>query len=334
MALSVANLSNKPVPFGGIYTPLNRSALVGLIRVMAVRNGGTGQSRAAREYTREGNGILDENTLSALNRNGMQTSNDLKNRIEAALKNAVSSSHKIEFVILSPPTDLMSVLEANPELAKGIGHIYVMGGWVEAKNASGEVELRSTYNWNMDPVSSAKLLSIKDVPMTLYSSHIIKPNFAGGSVNASNFPAIIDAIDRMQSPAMDSFKSAGLSWDTHLIEKIPVLKGVIGENAGKQFTPADPLVAVGIANPKLITSSVQVDVSLELGNVDPNRGYKVNVNENGGSNIRLVTGIDTAVFQKELLGSLREIERSYRQTKYRDNKGGAGNLCSRLFSGN
>ena len=44
MVLSVANLSNRPVPFGGIYTPLNRSALVGLIRVMAVRNGGTGQS--------------------------------------------------------------------------------------------------------------------------------------------------------------------------------------------------------------------------------------------------------------------------------------------------
>ncbi len=44
MVLSVANLSNRPVPFGGIYTPANRSALVGLIRVMAVRNGGTGQT--------------------------------------------------------------------------------------------------------------------------------------------------------------------------------------------------------------------------------------------------------------------------------------------------
>ena len=45
MDLSVTYFSNKPVPITGIYTPLNRSALVGLIRVMAVRNGGTGHDQ-------------------------------------------------------------------------------------------------------------------------------------------------------------------------------------------------------------------------------------------------------------------------------------------------
>lgn len=54
------------------------------------------------------------------------------------------------------------------------------------------------------------------------------PNFAGESINISNFPQIIELVESSQSHGLQTFRKAGLSWDLHLIEKIPPLKNVKG----------------------------------------------------------------------------------------------------------
>jgi hypothetical protein len=54
---------------------------------------------------------------------------------------------------------------------------------------------------------------------------------------------------------MEQFRQAASSWDAHLIKVYEKLKGVIGPNAGKQFTPADPLVVIGFLEPKMIVKT-------------------------------------------------------------------------------
>lgn len=266
-------------------------------------------SRAAREYHQEGQGILSDEKLRALK--GLEVSkgsDDLVKALKRSLETALQSRNLLEIVLLAPPTDLVKVLEANPELSKAIKHIHIMGGWVEVKSpATNEMEMRSTYNINMDAEASAKLLRLIDIPMTVYSSHIIKPNFAGGSINKSNFPQIVELIESSQARGLQTFRKAGLSWDSHLIEKIPPLKNVIGENAGRQFTPADPLVIAGILRPELITSFETVNISIDLADLDSARGFRVDVKPNPNSRIKLVTGIDTNVFASVMVQSLKKI---------------------------
>lgn len=267
-------------------------------------------SKAAREYHHEGQGILRDGELEYFKQiEHLKGSQELGKAIRSTLQQSLKTNSLVEIMLLAPPTDLIAVLDSEPALRRAIGHIHVMGGWVDAKNpVSDIIEKRTTYNINMDERASAALMQMTDIPMTLYSSHIIKPNFAGGSVNRSNFPEIIDLIEGAQASSLQVFRKAGLSWDTHLIEKIPPLKNVIGENAGRQFTPADPLVVVGLLNSKLVTSSEPVNISIDLKDLDASRGYRVDVSANPDSKIRLVTGIDTRVFGDEMILSLKNIE--------------------------
>lgn len=273
-------------------------------------------SRAAREYENEGHTILSDQQKEQLSGDKLpRGARYLQERLEAVLKNSAESKFKMEIILLAPPTDLVAVLAKDPNLKSGIGHIHIMGGWVEAPTATaGVTEKRTTYNWNMDPKASAQLMAMADIPMTLYSSHIIKPSFSGGSISPASHPEIIRIIESSRAPSLLTFRTAGASWDHHLIEKIPPLQKVIGENAGRQFTPADPLVVVGMLNPKITTSSAPVNIEIDLKNVDQARGYKVNVNENPQSKIQLVTAIDSSLFASELLEGLKVVDLKFSKT--------------------
>ncbi len=119
-------------------------------------------SRAAREYAQEGAYILSDDELEQIT-TVPRSSDELQTRIEKAL----DDFGDIEFIVLAPPTDLVNVLVKKPHLRKKIKHIYLMGGWIETP----ESVLRTTYNWNMDPIASGQLMDMHDIPMTIFSSH-------------------------------------------------------------------------------------------------------------------------------------------------------------------
>jgi len=214
--------------------------------------------------------------------------------------------------LLAPPTDLVDVLESEPDLRAKIGRIHLMGGWSQKTGASGEVERRTTYNWNMAPEASAKLMAMTSIPMTLYSSHVIKEAFAGGSITKDNFPAIIDELrqGRCRVAAFSEFLRAAASWNHHVMDTIPALKTVVGDYADHQFTPADPVVAMGLARPDFITRVRPVDISIDLDDLDPASGYRVLVKDDRASRIDLVEAPAPEIFGQQLLLDLRRIAKA------------------------
>lgn len=266
--------------------------------------GGTGadypdiaSSRAARLYAREGKSLLSDEALAAISA-APPSSGELKKAIARLLR----QSKDVEFVMLAPPVDLMAVLAESPELAASIRHIHVMGGWAEVKTPSGTA-LFTTYNWNMGPAPSAAFVRLSRIPMTLYSSHMIKPSFNGGSINATTSPRLMQTLDQLKAklPSLVDQEVAGTSWDSHLVEQIPPLANVIGCCIGRQFTPADPIVVVGMAEPKLITQSRRMELSIDLNGLDPARGYPVAVKEAPDSSITLVDRVDPQVFDATVI---------------------------------
>jgi inosine-uridine nucleoside N-ribohydrolase len=261
-------------------------------------------SKAARNYSQEGENILSTAELKTL-----ETVPYSSHSLQNALAEALSQNTGIEIVMLCPPTDLVAVLDKNPELTKAIKHIHIMGGWIETVDSAGKKVLRTTYNWNMDPVASAKLMKLNQVDMTLYSSHVFKTSFSGGSINRNNHPAIIDELYglRNQLQSVAELETATLSWDTHIMDNIPVLKNVIGPYAGQQFTPTDPAVVLGLANPDIIERSSLVNVDLDLADLDPSKGFAVTVTPSKSSKIRLVDQVDSAKFEKAFLNALHTL---------------------------
>lgn len=260
----------------------------------------TASSRAAREYDfREGQNIFSTQELDRLE-DTPYSSLELQHYIRKSLK----KYKDVQFVILATPTDLCAVLEEEPSLKENIKHIHIQGGWAEFQE-NGEIVLRTTYNWNMDPQSSAQLLNMNDISMTLYSSHMIKPSFNGGRCNIDNSPAVIESMNSLQAtmPSLQDQETACLSWDEFVIAKFPVLKTVIEPYKGKQFTPADPLVIVGIENKGVIESQQAINVCIDLQDFDASKGFRVYVEHNPSSKINLVQSVNPNIFKDELVQS-------------------------------
>lgn len=143
--------------------------------------------------------------------------------------------------------------------------------------------------------------------MTLYSTDVIREAFAYKTVNESNFPEIFKTIDTLKGRMLSlaEGEAASLSWDMHVIEKMPNLKTLIEKHVGRQYTPADPLVVVGMVNNRLITATRQVTVQVSLDQLDPLKGYLVTVETSPASKITLVEGLDTKVFETETIRLLQ-----------------------------
>lgn len=262
-------------------------------------------SRAAREYRDEGKGLLPEDTLVSISRDMPRTDDELR----WVIRDLLWGHDEVEIVLLAPPTDLVDVLEAEPRLRAKIRRIYMMGGWSQKAGASGEVLRRTTYNWNVDPEASAKLMAMKSIPMTLYSSHTIQAAFSGGSITEDDFPAIIAELrdSRCRVAAFTDFLRAATSWNHHVMTTIPALRTVIGDHADHQFTPADPAVVVGMIRSDFIVRARPVDIRIDLDDLDPGSGFRVLVEADQASRIDLVEELDPEIFREQVLLDLRRI---------------------------
>ena len=260
-------------------------------------------SRAALSYQGEGVGLLSEARLESLSRDVPRSSDDLQNRIRSLLQ----AASDVEVVLLAPATDLVLALESDPALTTNLKHIHMMGGWSESTSPEDKSVRWTSYNWNMDPQAAARLVRMQEIPMTLYSTHMIKQDFSGGSINRDDFPEIIELLAKKasQSQWAESFFVAARSWDDNVLKQIPYLIPVIGERAGQQFTPADPVVVLGLSSAELVTRVRAVDISIDLEDLDPEQGYKVLVKENSASNIKSIEAIDTLAFYQQVLSMIR-----------------------------
>ncbi len=262
-------------------------------------------SNAARAYDHEGAGILDAQILSAANAHARSSS-----ALQHALRTLLSQNSQVEILVLAPPTDLVQVLSEFPSLAESISRIHLMGGWVEVETTD-EVELRTTYNWNMDPSASRRLLARQDIRITLYSSHTVKQQFSGGSVNVNNYANLIVALES-QADALPSIADtivSSRSWDNHVMDQIPALEEIIGrENAGRQFSPADPLVVIGAYNSALAEEESSVAVLLDEQDLDPARGYRIDLDPSADSNIKVLETLNEDVFEQVFITAFESLK--------------------------
>lgn len=252
-------------------------------------------SKAAREYNHDEDIQFQLNDIIS---SDYYSGEELQNNIEKSL----SSHNNINIILLAPPTDLMIILSRDPSLSKNINSIYVMGGWNQCED-----NLRSTYNWNMDPISTYKLLDIKDIPIILYSSHIIKRLFLGGSINTDTYPKIFKLINKYKQnlPSLVDLESSMLSWNSHVIKTIPSLINIIGKYNGKQFTPADPLVVIGIINNNLIKETKNVRIKIDIDDIDKSKGFRIFIEQDHTSNISLITDMNVSIFENEIIDTLK-----------------------------
>ena len=252
---------------------------------------------AGMTYTHEGEGILSEEELLKF-KEMPSSSEELSIHLKEALE--VADEKSLEIVLLVAPTDLMKVLTPNPHLNSKIKHIHVMGGWSETKE-NNVILRRTTYNWDIDLPASQQLMDLRDVSMTLYSSHVIKYQF-GGTVNARNFPTLISAIEKQtsHSPSLQDTAKATRSWNTHVLEKIPALEPVIRPYLDTQFTPADPVVVVGMVDPKFVGKRTPIRVSLDLAKTTE-KGCPVTVTNDPTSLIELAEDLNLLIFERVMM---------------------------------
>jgi inosine-uridine nucleoside N-ribohydrolase len=286
---------------------------LGLGKVPAIQGSGgraddypdIASSRAARTYTDEGERLLPDSELATIDAGLPRSSDDLSKAIHKQLRRNAGT----EILLLAPPTDLIKALEADPALANRIGHIHLMGGWTQSARADGGTLLRTSYNWNMAPSAAARLMELDGIPMTLYASDLVKASFAGGSINPENSPEVMATLQALRDtqPAVASFFVAADSWDRHVMRSIPALRKVIGANVGQQFTPADPMVVVGMTTPGLILRQRPVRIAIHVDDLDPARGFRVEVGDDARSRISLVDAIDAEAFRKGLIADLRTL---------------------------
>ena len=173
------------------------------------------------------------------------------------------------------------------------------------KNDDGTVTNWATYNWMMDPEASRDMMALQGVPMTLYSSHMIGSSL-GGSVNPTTYERIIAKFEAMAATheILRDSQTAGLSWDNHLMELIPRLREIIGPNAGRQFTPADPAIIIGIVHPEFLLESRQSTVKIYTTQVDMAQGIFTVVEDDEASQIRVIEKVDKDLFQSVVLECL------------------------------
>jgi inosine-uridine nucleoside N-ribohydrolase len=237
-------------------------------------------------------------------------------KLQQALYDSLSKNTDVEILLLSPPVDLVAVLKEHSELRSHIKQIYVMGGWGESIPAGGgEPVLRTTYNWNMDPIgshASAELVKMKDVPMTVFSYHAIKKAFPSRSVNPGNYPGIFDAFEKSLSRMMSWRETAKVShsWDGHILDSLPKelpashpLKQALTQYRGRQFAPADALAVLGMFRPDMILESRPVSIHIDESDTDPKTGIRVRVTDDPASRIRVVERLDPEVFAEAMTSS-------------------------------
>ncbi len=275
-------------------------------------------TKPARHYPREGLNILNPQALEMM-WTSPRKSMDLQNKIETVL----SESDGVEFLVLAPPTDLAAVLKRRPDLHSKVGHIWIMGGWSESVDEKGQTILRTTYNWNMEflkgDANTRTLMTMEEIPMTVFSFHSNKKAIPTRSMSPQNFPAFWNAVKSLKSlmPSLQQSVTALKSWNQFVLESLSPslphdhpLKVALTLYGDSQISPADPLTTAGMFDSDIIESSRRVSIRLDYDDVDLQKGIRVYVTNNPTSNIRVVEQINVSRFAHMMTLSLHSLRKN------------------------
>lgn len=143
---------------------------------------------------------------------------------------------KVKWEIISPLTEIAELFKMYPYLIQQTVSINLMGGFQPVKNA-----MRMSYNWSLDPIATKTMIEIiykHNIPTTLFSSHIIKPQI-GMSINEKNAPlAMAEEIKLYEYVSGAIVNQMNLAWNT-TVSQIPVVKDQIDKVGMTQHCPAD-----------------------------------------------------------------------------------------------
>ena len=257
----------------------------------------TRSSAAARSFAVEGVGILSASELSDISKNRNDST-----ALQLAIIDVLSNHGRVNIVLLAPGDDLAAALEERPALADRVACLFMMGGW---QNRPGK-GLRSTYNWNMAPESADYLLSRDDLPIVLFSSHALRKSFASISVNRGNFPDLWQVIENNAGESQNISETllASAAWDKHIVSAYPAVREVLEPHVGRNFSPADPTVAIASADGDIIDGFGLMNVEVDLDNLDLETGYAVTIVDNDGGHVAVVESVNVDVFRRRMIESL------------------------------
>ena len=257
----------------------------------------TRSSAAARSFAVEGVGILSSSELSEIPNDRNDSA-----ALRPAIVDVLSEHSRVDIVLLAPGDDLAAALEERPALADRVACLFMMGGWQDRPGKG----LRSTYNWNMAPESADHLLSRDNLPIVLFSSHALRKSFASISVNRDNFPELWQVIEDNagESPSISETLVASAAWDKHIVSAYPAVREVLEPHVGRNFSPADPTVAIALADGDIIDGFELMNVELDLDDLDMESGYAVTIEENDGGHVAVVESINVDVFRRVMIESL------------------------------
>lgn len=250
---------------------------------------------------------LAARTFPRVGRQRSRGSGDLQAFITESLESAAREKKRVNLLVLAPVTDVTNaLLSANKyhRVQRVLNRVIVVGGWAEDGG-----ERRSTYNWNMDPISANWLLN--NINLTLVSSHLVKPAFGdGGSISAKTSPEIAARLNLSLHPALADFRVHAEAWDRHLVHQIPALREIIGPYAGRQFTPADVVAAALVTDPAIATRTQDnVHVHLDPDQKDQ-RGSLITLSANAGEfgGASVVAELNRERFMRQALEALSGLD--------------------------
>ncbi len=257
----------------------------------------TRSSFAARSFPNEGVGILSSAQLSEIK----QDRDDSK-ALQLAIADVLSQYSRVDILLLAPADDLAAALQEHPAIADRVACLFMMGGW---RDRQGE-GLRSTYNWNMAPASAAYLLSRDDLPIVLFSSHALRKSFGSISANRSNFPELRKAIvaNAVEEQSLSETLVASEAWDRHLVSAYPAVREVLELHVGRNFSPADPTVAIALVDIGIIDGFRLMNVELDLGDLDTDSGFAVKIEEDDNGHVVVVDSVNLEIFRRRMIESV------------------------------
>jgi inosine-uridine nucleoside N-ribohydrolase len=258
----------------------------------------TRSSDAARSFAVEGVGILSSSELSDISKDRNDST-----ALQLAIIDVLSKHARVDIVLLAPGDDLAAALKERPALADRIACLFMMGGWQNRP----EKGLRSTYNWNMAPEAADYLLSRDDLPIVLFSSHALRKSFASISANRGNFPELWQVIEDNagESQSISETLLASATWDKHIVSAYPAVREVLEPHVGRNFSPADPTVAIAAIDPGIIEGFQLMTVKLDVDNLDEESGFLVNIKRSDSGHIASVDSVNLEIFRQRMSEALR-----------------------------
>jgi hypothetical protein len=257
----------------------------------------TRSSFAARSFPNEGVGILSSAQLSEIK----QDRDDSK-ALQLAIADVLSQYSCVDILLLAPADDLAAALQEHPAIADRVACLFMMGGWRNRPDKG----LRSTYNWNMVPASAAFLLSRDDLPIVLFSSHALRKSFGSISANRGNFPELWQAIvaNAVEEQSLSETLVASEAWDRHLVSAYPAVREVLELHVGRNFSPADPTVAIAFVDSGIIDSFRLMNVELDLDDLDVDSGFAVDIEEDDNGHVVVVDSVNLEIFRRRMIESV------------------------------